>query len=176
MKKQKGFFNIEEKDNGDIISNGFTVGKIGGNKLKIIEKSYNISDDLQNVFTNTSNKPLKKLNDKDREKNKTTLENLEFKNYKAIHGETKSARYKYSKTNFKYRVNKSYLEGQGVKITIPSNIIDIYIRLEILLGLKLWGHTDTLAAASNLIDQIYRIGEIQNEQQYRNALDKLSSH
>ena len=29
------------------------------------------------------------------------------------------------------------LEGQGVKIIIPSNIIDIYTRLEILLGLKL---------------------------------------
>ena len=44
------------------------------------------------------------------------------------------------------------LEGQGVKIIIPSNIIDIYNRLEVLLGLKLSGHTDTLTKASNLID------------------------
>ena len=29
------------------------------------------------------------------------------------------------------------LDGQGVKIIIPSNIIDIYTRLEVLLGLKL---------------------------------------
>ena len=29
---------------------------------------------------------------------------------------------------------KLHLEGQGVKIIIPSNIIDIYSRLEVLLG------------------------------------------
>ena len=68
MKKQKGFFNIEERNNGEIIWNGFPVEKIGGNKLKFNEKIYDISDDLQNVFTNTSNKPLKKLNDIDRER------------------------------------------------------------------------------------------------------------
>ena len=65
------------------------------------------------------------------------------------------------------------LEGDGVKIIIPSNIIDIYTRLEILLGLKLSGHTDTLTEASNLIDELYKRGEIQNKQQYRNALDKF---
>ena len=67
------------------------------------------------------------------------------------------------------------LEGQGVKIIIPSNIIDIYTRLEILLGLKLSGHTDTLTEASNLIDELYKRGEIQNKQQYRNAPNKLST-
>ena len=63
-----------------------------------------------------------------------------------------------------------------MKIIIPSNIIEIYTRLEILLGLKLSGQTNTLTEASNLIDQLYKRGEIQNEQQYRNALDKFSSH
>ena len=67
------------------------------------------------------------------------------------------------------------LEGQGVKIIIPSNIIDIYTRLEILLGLKLSGHSDTLTEASALIDQLHKIGEIQNKQQHRNALDKFST-
>ena len=67
------------------------------------------------------------------------------------------------------------LQGEGVKIIIPSNIIDIYTRLQILLGLKLSGHTDTLTEASNLIDQIYKMGDIQNEQQYRNALNKFST-
>ena len=67
------------------------------------------------------------------------------------------------------------LEGQGVKIIIPSNIIDIYTRLEILLGLKLSGHTDTLTEASNLIDKLYKRGEIQSKQQYRNALKKFST-
>ena len=47
----------------------------------------------------------------------------------------------------------SDLQGEGVKIIIPSNIIDIYTRLEILLGLKLSGHTDTIRQASKLIDE-----------------------
>ena len=33
------------------------------------------------------------------------------------------------------------------------------------------GHTDNLTAASNLIDEIYRKGEWQTKQQFRNALD-----
>ena len=111
IKKQKGFFNIEERDIADIFWNGFPVGKKGSNKLKIIDKIYNISDDLQDVFTNTTNVPLKKLNDKDSEKYKITLGKLDFENYKAIRGENKSARYKRSKSNFKDR----YLKGQGIE-------------------------------------------------------------
>ena len=67
------------------------------------------------------------------------------------------------------------LEGEVVqKMIIPSNIIDIYTRLEILLGLKLSGHTDILTEASNLIHELYKRGEIQTKQQYRNALNKFS--
>ena len=47
----------------------------------------------------------------------------------------------------------SDLQGEGVKIIIPSNKIDIYTRLVILLGLKLSCHSDTLTEASNLIDE-----------------------
>ena len=65
------------------------------------------------------------------------------------------------------------LEGEGLKIIIPSNIIDIYTRLEVLLGLKLSGHTDTLTEESNLIDELYKRGEIENKQQYQNALNKF---
>jgi len=65
------------------------------------------------------------------------------------------------------------LQGEGVKIIIPSNVVDIYTRLEVLLGLKLSGHTDTLTEASNLIDELYKRGEIKNKEQYRNALNKF---
>ena len=57
----------------------------------------------------------------------------------------------------------------GVKIIIPS----IYTRLEIILGLNLFGHTNTLTEASNLLDERYKRGEIQNEQQCQNALNKF---
>ena len=69
----------------------------------------------------------------------------------------------------------SNLEGQGLKKIIPSSITDIYTRFEFLLGLKLSGHTDTLSEASNLIDELYKRGEIQNKQQYQNALKKFSN-
>ena len=69
----------------------------------------------------------------------------------------------------------SDLDGEGLKIIIPSNIIDIYTRLEVLLGLKFSGHSDTLTEASALIDELYKLGEIQNKQQYRNALNKFQS-
>ena len=72
--------------------------------------------------------------------------------------------------------NKSdNLQGEGVKIIIPSNITDIYTRLETLLGLKSSGHTDTLTEASNLFDELYKRGEMQNKQQYRNALNRFQT-
>ena len=52
------------------------------------------------------------------------------------------------------------LQGEGIKFIIPSNIIDIYTRLEILLGLKLAGHSDILTEASALIDELYKRDEI----------------
>ena len=66
------------------------------------------------------------------------------------------------------------LQGQGLNVIIPSNTIEIYTTLEILLGLTLSGHTDTLTEASNLIDELKKV-EFQNEKQYRNALNKFSN-
>ena len=69
--------------------------------------------------------------------------------------------------------NSDDLQGEGLKIIIPSYIIYIYTRLEVLLGLQLSGHTDTLTEASNLIDELYKPGEIQTKKQYQNALNKF---
>ena len=66
------------------------------------------------------------------------------------------------------------LKGRGTEKTIiTSNISDIYTRLEILLDLKLSAHANTLTEASNFIDELYKRGEIQNEQQYRKAPNKF---
>ena len=67
------------------------------------------------------------------------------------------------------------LEGEGMKIIIPSNTIDFYTTLEISLGLKLSGHTDTLTEAINPIDDLFRRGEIQKELKYRNAPNKFKT-
>ena len=45
--------------------------------------------------------------------------------------------------------DSSDLEGEGVKSIMPSNIIDTYTRLEVLLGPKLSDHTDTLTETIN---------------------------
>ena len=78
-----------------------------------------------------------------------------------------------NKTFDEFIDNTDNLEGEGVKIIIPSNIIDTYTRLEILLGLNFSGHSDTLTEASNLKDDLYKRGEKQNEQQYGNLPHKF---
>ena len=65
MKNNIGFFNIEEKDNGEFIWSG-TVEKTGGDELEINETIYDITPGFQKVLTDTSNIPLKKLNDEDK--------------------------------------------------------------------------------------------------------------
>ena len=67
------------------------------------------------------------------------------------------------------------LHREGVKFIILSNIIDIYTSLEVLLGLKLPSHTATLTEANKLLDELYKRGDTQNEQQYRNALGKFQT-
>ena len=62
-----------------------------------------------------------------------------------------------------------------MKFIIWSNTIDIWTRLEILLEFKLSGKTNTLPEASNLLDDIYKSGETQNEQEYPNAADNFNS-
>ena len=74
-----------------------------------------------------------------------------------------------NKTFDEITLSSDDLQGEGVKNIILSNVIDIYTRVEILLGLKLSGHTDALTEASNLI------GEVRKKQQYRNAPNKFST-
>ena len=171
--KQKGFFKITEDENGQRFWNVIPVEISGDSRIEIKGKEFNITPNLQNVFTDTTGKSLKKLDKTETTTYKQLLKTLNYKNYKHKSGEKNSGRYK-NTNNLLVPIN---LQGRGIeKIIIPSNIIDIYTRLEVLLGLRLSGHTDTLTEASNLIDELYKRGEIQNKQQYRNALDKFLTH
>ena len=139
--EQKGFFKIEEDENGQRLWNGIPVEISGDSRIEIKAKDFNITPNLQNVFTDTSGKSLKKLDKMEIITFKQFLKTLNYKNYKPKFGENKSGRYKNTKNIF----NPNNLQGRGIeKIIIPSNIIDIYTRLEVLLGLKLSDHTDTL--------------------------------
>ena len=64
-------------------------------------------------------------------------------------------------------------QGEGMKIINPTKFFYKETRLEALLGLKLAGYTDILIKASNLIDDLYQRGEIENEEQPRNVLDSF---
>ena len=54
-------------------------------------------------------------------------------------------------------------------------MVFINYRLETLHGLIVFGHNTTLTEASNLTDGFYKGCEIQNEQQYRIALDTFDT-
>ena len=171
--KEKGFFKIREDINGQRYWNGLPVDILGDSRIEIEGENFNITPNLQKVFTDTTDKSLIKLNKKENQTYRKLLNTLNYENYRPKYGKVNSGRYKYTKNILK-PIN---LQGRGIeKIIIPSNVNDIYTRLEILLGLNLSGHADTLTEASNLIDEIYKRGEIQNKQQYRNDLNKFSTN
>ena len=162
---------------------GVPIFTLGGDRIQIKDNVYDLTPEIYKAlsYTGYEGKTMKNENDI-----------LMFNNiirdlgYTGI-GDIKSKRKKFLTEELPKLVediqNKTFeeinddsdsdLQGRRVKIIIPSNIIDIYTRLEVLLGLKLSGHTDTLTEASNLIDELYKRGEIQNKQQYRNALNKF---
>ena len=105
-----------------------------------------------------------------------------MKKYKSRGEATKSRRFKKIQKILPQRIaniecdlsdGSNDLQGQGIETTIHPNIIDFWTGLEVLLGLELSGHFDILTEAWNLIDELFRRGEIQNKQQYQNALKKF---
>ena len=79
---QKGFFKIEEDQNRQRFWNGIPVGISGDSRIEIKGKDFNITPNLQNVFTDTTGKSLKKLDKKETETYKQLLKTLNHKNYK----------------------------------------------------------------------------------------------
>ena len=67
------------------------------------------------------------------------------------------------------------LQGHGVKMIIPPNLIDKWTKSAVFLGMKLSGHSVIVTEASNLLDGKFKKVEIQNVHQYRNAPNKLKS-
>ena len=162
---------------------GVPVYTLGGDRIQIKDNIYDLTPEIYKAlsYTGYSGENLKNENDI------LMLYNIINDLGYTGKGEMKSKRKRFLSEKLPKLVeeiqNKTFeeitddsdndLEGQGAKIIIPSNIFDIYTRLEVLLGLRLSGHTDTLTEASNLIDELYKRGEIKNKRQYRNALDKF---
>ena len=177
MNDSKNFFKVIRDAEGKFSWNNKEVIPLGGNRVEIEGEEFNITPEIQKAFTDTKYN----FNNTDMDDENVLIFNkmLNSLNYDSSQ-DSNSKRTKSIKNDLKKRVQKINnpllnIQGERVKIIIPSNIIDIYTRLEILLGLKLSGHTDTLTEASNLIDEFYKRGEIQNKQQYRNALNKFTT-
>ena len=182
MKKSKKFFKLEQ-DGINVIWDKNPIKALGDNRISIKDQEYDIKTNIQAYF-NTTKQTTKNMDNEDKSTVFDKLKNTGFYSMRHTKG-LNSARMKDALNNLPREIAKTRnlplpaiendLQGEGVKITIPSNIVDIYTRLETLLGLKLSGHTDTLTEASNLIDELYKRGEIQKERQYRNALNKFST-
>ena len=82
------FQTFEDREHG-WMWNGYPVKILGGTEIEINDKN-NIIPGIQKVLSDTANAPLKKLNDQDIEIFYNILESLDFENYKAIRGESKS--------------------------------------------------------------------------------------
>ena len=95
--KQKGFFKIEEDENGRRLWNGIPVEIPGDSRIEIKGKDFNITPTLQNVFTDTTGKSLKKLDKTEIKTYKQLLKTFNYKNYKPKFGKNKSGRYKNTK-------------------------------------------------------------------------------
>ena len=186
MKKSNNFFKLEQ-DGNKIFWNEIPIIPLGDNKISINDDEYNMKPNIQNYFTKTY-LTTKNMSNEDKLTIYDILTNVCFYSTHHVRGmnsfRVKDALYNLPKAVEKIRTSPlpkitdnsdNNLQGEGVKIIIPSNIIDIYTRLEVLLGLKISGHSDTLTEASNLIDELYKRGEIQNKHQYQNAINKFQT-
>ena len=162
----------DEANNMSILNK--PIKSLGDNKILLDNnKVYDLSTEMHKALSNSSYTGKSMRDNDDQLKLYNFLTDV---GYTKIRGKQTSQMKFFTKilNKFKNIKKEELLVGEGIqKIIIPSNIIDIYTRLEILLGLKLSGHSNTLTEASNLIDELYKRGEIQNKQQYQNALDKF---
>ena len=166
---------LNQDKNHNVSILGVPIRSVVGDNIQVYDNIYELTPEIQS-FINSSYTGKSMKNEDDR---RTLYNFLVDIGYNGQHDE-KTNQNKFFKKLFNQFTNikkeePDNLKGEGVKILIPSNIIDIYTRLEVLLGLKLSGHTDTLTEASNLRDELYKLGEIQNKQQYQNALNKFST-
>ena len=169
----------QDERTGGASINGIPILILGGDSWKIGDNVYEITPEIHRALSSTlyTGEIMKYENDISMLNN--NIRDVKYTGERDRDSKRKTFLTKTLPKLFEDIRNKTFdeidLEGQGVKTIIPSNINDFYTRLEVLLGLKLSSHTDTLTEASNLIDELYKRNEIQNKKQYLNALNKFST-
>ena len=164
---------------------GVPINTLGGDRIQIKDNTYDLTHEIYKALSDTGYTGKTMKNESDISMMNNIINDLGYTGVGDRDSKRKTFLTKTLPRLVEKIQNKTFeeiiddsddLQGEGIKIIIPSNIIDIYTRLELLLGLKISGHTDTLTEASNLIDELYKLGELQNKQQYRNSLDKFLTH
>ena len=139
MKDNTGFFKASHDPQRGGMINNYPIKMVGGTKAEIKDNAYNISSGLQRVFTNKSYDTANLMNDMEKVIFRDILQKTKYKNRKRRRGPM-SGRDRYIQKKLDDDVRKilnldRQLKGRGVeKNIIPSNIIDIYTRQEVLLG------------------------------------------
>ena len=179
LMNSKNSLKLIPDDSGRTSILGVPINTLGGDRIQIKDNVYDLTPEIYKSPSSTGYTGNTMKNENDFLMMNNNIRDLDYTGVEDRDSKRKTFLTKTLPMLVEDVQNKTFdemdLEGQGVKIIIPSNIIDIYTRIEVLLGLKLPGHTDTLTEASNLIDELYRRGELQNKQQYRNARNKFST-
>ena len=93
-KNEKGFFKIREGKDGQRYWNGLPIKTPRHSIVEVEGKKFNITPNLQNVFTDTTGKSLKNLTKTENKTYKKHLQTLDYENYRLKQGEYNSGRYK----------------------------------------------------------------------------------
>ena len=144
MKTSKNFLKLTESDDGSVYWNDVLVKPLGENRIIINDIEYDITPDIQAYFTNTK-LTTKFLDNVEKETVFDILKSVGLYD-KIPRVGLKAARMQDALYIFPGKIAEirnpslptieniefsSDLDGQVIKIIIPSNIVDIYTRLEI---------------------------------------------
>ena len=110
-KNEKCFFKIEEDQNRQTFWKGIPVEMSGDSRVETEGKNFNLTPNLQKVFTDTTGKSSKKLDKMENLTYKKLLKTLSYENYKPKSGEIISDRYKHTENILK-PIN---LQGHGIE-------------------------------------------------------------
>ena len=182
LTKSKNSLKLLQDDSGRASILGSPINILGGDTIQLNDNIYTLTPELYKFLSPTSYTGKFMKNEYDI--SMMNIIKIDI-NYTGV-GDKSSEMKTFSTKTFPelvYHIRKKtfeeitdssdVLQGEELKVFIPYIIIVIYTRFENLLGLKPSGHTNTLKEAGNLINEIYKRGEIQNEQQFRNALNKF---
>ena len=110
-KNEKGFFKIREDKNGQRYWNGLPIQTPRHSIVEVDGINFNITPNLQKVFTDTTGQSLKKLDKKENRTYKKLLNTLNYENYKHKPGAKTSGRYK----NTQIILKPNNLQGRGIE-------------------------------------------------------------